>query len=268
MEPQSTPSRLSQIISAPIQSGSAIRSFFLWLWWKKLVLIIVSIIVFVSLVIAIALVIEPFSTPQGVFITNVTEGQATVSWTTVKPTKGIILISEDGKFPLSPVFADLIYKDDGEKGLPTVGRYLTHSVTIGNLKPLTVYQYQVYEGLRKAYLGSFVTAPTLSTIIQPNPVYGTVLQADGKTPLVGGLVYFRVEDGTNSSSTLSTLTNLAGRWTLDLANLRTPNFKASFVVQPNATQEVVVESGNKGTFKSATSSAFTKPWPTILLKRK
>lgn len=235
---------------------------------KKTIFFILMIPAVFASIVVIALFFEASSPPKEIAITNVSSGQATVSWTTDKPTKGVILISDNGRFPLSPIVADLIYKDDDEKGTPTIARYLTHSVTIGKLESDTRYQYRIYQGLKKVYQGEFKTAPILSDIATPNPVYGQVLAADGKTPVVGALVFLRVENNSVSSSILSTLTNLNGRWSIDLANLRTSDLKGPFTQNKTSVNQLIVESGNKGRFKSATSSAFTKPWATIILKAK
>lgn len=235
---------------------------------KKLILFIIFVPLVFAAIIIISLFFEPSTKPEGVNLTNQSDKSVTVTWTTKKPTKGIILISENGKFPLSPIVADLIYKDDDEKGTPTVGRYLTHSVTIGKLKPDTTYQYRIYQGLRYVYEGEFKTTTSLSDISTPNPVYGQILSAEDK-PVAGALVFLRVASSINShSSVLSTLTNINGRWSIDLSSLRSSDLSGPFTPSDKSTYEVIVESVNKGKFKSATTSAYLKPYPTILLKAK
>lgn len=211
--------------------------------------------------------IEPAATPQNIFFTNLTDHQATITWTTAKPTRSLIIASKDGKFPLLPlaIFGQAMSKDDGEKLLSKQGFYTTHHVTVEKLDPNTTYYFRIYQGLKNIYQGKFTTGPTLTTLTAPNPIYGRVLTSD-KKPAAGALVYFQEKQESSPSALLSTLTNQQGRWSLDLGNLRSANLKTSFPAKAKNIKEIVVEAGSKGKVKFATTSAQLNPAPDILLK--
>lgn len=228
--------------------------------------LILGIILAGLLLLAYALkLIEPSSEPQNILVSNITDQQVTVSWTTAKATRGLIVISENGQFPILPTFAKEVFKDDGEKKLARQRFYTTHHITIGNLTPNKTYQYLIYQGWKKIIQGQFTTGPTLSGISAPNPVYGRIISAR-KTPLVGALVYLQAETNEKKSALLSTLTNSEGRWNLDLGNLRTKDLKFTYKISSNSAEMILVEGANKGRGKAFTTSGKDQPWPDIIIK--
>lgn len=235
--------------------------------FRKLGWIFALILLFIALFLYGLKLVEPSSSPQNIFVTNISDHQATISWTTLKATKGVIVITEDGKFPILPVFARKTYKDDGEKKLARERFYTTHHVTIEGLSPRKTYQYLIYQGWKRMTGGSFATGPVLPSINNPNPVYGKVLTS-GKSPLTGAIVYFQVQTGKDKSALLSTLTNSAGRWSLDLGNLRTKDLKRSYKIATKSAEMVMVEAANKGKGRAFTNLGKDKPWPDILIREK
>lgn len=93
------------------------------------------ILIILGLLIYSTWLIEPSSSPLNLVFSNITDHQASISWVTDIPTKGTIVVSADSKFPILPIFAKDIQKDDGEKSTKKVGYYITHHITIGNLSP-------------------------------------------------------------------------------------------------------------------------------------
>ena len=174
--------------------------------------------------------IEPTSQPQNIFFTNITDHQATITYTTQKPTRSIVIVAKDNKFPLLPfsLLTKNMFKDDGEKLLSKQGFYTTHSVTAEKLDPNTSYYFRIYQGLKNVYQGKFATGSTLAALTAPNPIYGRVLTSDQRA-VAGALVYFQETQESSSSALLSTLTNSQGRWSLDLGNLRNANLKTSLI---------------------------------------
>src|SRR3990167_1726802 len=221
---------------------------------KKLLLIFFAIIFLVIGIFVIApFIAEPTSPPKEIFITNITEGQATITWSTDKPTKGTVKIQKD------------IYKDDGDKNKKSQGFYATHLVTISALRPAASYNYEIYQGWRKVSEGSFTTAIILNSINNPNPVYGRVIDSSNR-PQVGAIVYLTAKNQNGESALYSTLTNNEGRWQIDLANFRTRDLKAPFSLTTETVQEVVVQTGFRGKFKATTSMDNDQPWPDIIIK--
>lgn len=232
---------------------------------KRPFFILIIVFLIVAFILYVLKLIEPASAPQNILVSNISDRQATVSWTTTKATRGLLVVSEDGKFPILPIFAKKTYRDDGEKKTRRERFYTTHHVTIRELAPNKTYQYLIYQGWKKMIQGEFITGPTLASISTPNPVYGRVLSLD-KKPLVGAIVYFQVETDKEKSAVLSTLTNIEGRWNLDLGNLRTRDLKLNYKIASSSVEMVLVEGANKGRGKAFTRAGKDKPWPDIILK--
>ncbi|MFH0937321.1 MAG: fibronectin type III domain-containing protein [Candidatus Daviesbacteria bacterium] len=205
---------------------------------------------------------EPSSKPLNVFISNISDHQVSISWTTEKPTRGKILVSKGDNFPLLPIFTKS-YKDDGEKDISKTGFYTSHHVTIGNLDPQITYQFRIYQGFQKAYQGSLITAKTLNSLAGPQPIYGRVLAADKQTPAVGAIIYFQAGNEATKSSILSTLTNYEGRWSLDLSNLKDNSLTNIFPIDKETKELVIVEGGSSGRVKVERGSGKDSPWPDI-----
>lgn len=240
---------------------------------KHLVQVVVFLGSFLILIVVgsifLSFLFEPTSLPLRVSITNIADKGVSISWITKKPTKGAILISENNQFPSFPLFVKNWQKDDGEKNLKTMNFYTTHHITVGNLKPNTLYYFRIYQGLRNVYQGKMTTVYTLEKISPPFPVYGKVISADEKTPAIGAIVYLQLTDNRGSSSAiLSTLTNSEGRWSIDRGNIRTKDFKSIFVNSKDVKEQIIVATGNRESFKAETTSGNDRPWPDIILKVK
>lgn len=236
---------------------------------KVLLWLITALAGFLLILTAVSLFIyllEPTSPPQNVTIANTTNSQASISWTSKIPTRGAMIVSSDGKFPLLPIFINNLEKDDGEKDLKTMRLYLTHHVTIGALEEDKTYQFRIYQGLRMVYQGSFKTGPILVSISAPNPVYGRVVKADGKTGEAGALVYLWSQREASKSAFLSTITNTTGRWSLDLANLRSLDFRNGFLLSADTQEILLVDNGKGKKALVETKFGLDKPWPDVVLK--
>lgn len=238
---------------------------------SKLIIGVLSFVFLLLIFLYVLQLIEPSSTPQNVLVSNVTDHQVTISWTTRKATKGTLIIAADGNFPLLPSFAQKIYRDDGEKRLNKTNFYTTHYITIDNLSPNQTYQFIIYQGWKKKVQSSFATGSTLPSINTPIPVYGRVLAVDQK-PVIGALIYFHATNEASgsaqvtSSALLSALTNNEGRWAIDLANLRTAGLENSYLIGEKTIEEVTVDTGINNPVKAWTSTFSDNPWPDIILK--
>lgn len=232
---------------------------------QKIALPVFGVLGLFSLILILPTLLEPSSPPRNVLISNVTDQQVTVSWATKLATKGSMIVSRDGRFPFLPVFTKKLHRDDSDSNLPRQGFYTVHHVTVNGLKPSTTYQFKIYQGLWAVRQGQFATGNALSSLASPNPVYGRVLTKDSK-PVVGTVVYLRAVTETKKSTLLSTLTNLEGRWSLDVANLRTEDYRDTYRISAKTQEELVVDTGARGRVKSATTPGQDKPWPEIVLK--
>lgn len=235
----------------------------------------IKLALFVIAILALSVIIfssykvlsESFSQPKNVLVSNVSDKKVSISWSSEKATQGIVLISDKNSFPLLPQLSSFVYKDDGEKHLKRIGRYTTHHVTIENLSPEKEYFYQIYQGIRIASKGKFKTAKTPSSLGLPDPVYGRILRADGKTPLVGAIIYLQVSNEGSHSAVLSTMTNLKGGWMIDLSSLKSGDLRFKFPVSNKSKEIIIIEAGNLGRLKAETNINKDQPWPDLLIKK-
>ncbi|RJP47576.1 MAG: hypothetical protein C4584_00290 [Armatimonadetes bacterium] len=245
-------------------------------------LAIISVLVLLLGVYLLSIFTEPVSTPQDVSITNISDRQATISYTTKNGTRDKIFVSDTKTFPRLLAFSDDYLVDDRDLNKKNMSYYVLHNITVGNLAPGKLYRYKVYQGVREVYNGAFSTANTLDSIAFPSPVYGRVVANDGITPIEGAIVYFqainRVVGGKDSSrsavvgsgedersSVLSTITNNEGRWSVDMGNLKTQDLRDSFIVGKGAVEKVVVNVGGEK-FSAETVPGQDKPWPDIIVQ--
>src|SRR3989344_8248256 len=105
--------------------------------WKPLVGLLVAGFLIFGVLPLLIYIFEPSSPPLNIFVTNISDKQATVSWTTLKPTKGAVAIGKGS------------YKDDGDKTLSRQGFYTTHHITLTNLEPDKTYRYELKQGRHK-----------------------------------------------------------------------------------------------------------------------
>lgn len=226
---------------------------------KKIIGIAVILILFASMI----FLGELKSDPKNIYITNLTDKSATVSWVTQKPTKGTIIISQDGKFPLLPLFSSQIIKDDGDKNRSKAGIYKTHYVSVTDLSANAEYSFRIYQGWRVVWQGKFKTPDALNNIANPSPVYGRIANRSGN-PIVGAIVYFRLKNSVGESSILSAITNLQGRWSVDMGNTRSGDLKTPFQFSKDTVEEVGVETGREKV-KAKTDLKNDQPWPDIII---
>lgn len=220
---------------------------------KKRPKLLIVLSVLIILIPVISFFLEPTSPPQNILISNITDHQATISWITEKPTKGKILLNKN------------FWLDDWDKINKNEHLYTSHHVTVKNLEADKVYQFKIYQGLRGKVEGKFKTTKSLDTLSYPNSVYGKVILENEK-PAVGVIVYLRLVTPTEKSAVLSTLTNKEGRWSLDLANIRSEGKLAPMNIPLKSTEQIIVEGGVQGRVKAQTEYGKDKPWPTVILK--
>ncbi|MBI2611799.1 fibronectin type III domain-containing protein [Candidatus Gottesmanbacteria bacterium] len=148
--------------------------------------------------------------PSNIRITNISDSSFTVSWLTAKEATGYVLFWSESRSRLT-AFDDR--DTDGR-----LKKYITHHVTIKNLKENTIYSFEInsngraFNNAGKPY--SQATALKLSTTTNLDPSYGVILTTDN-SPATGTVVYLTV----GKSQPLSTLVKTAGTWLIPLNNL-------------------------------------------------
>lgn len=176
--------------------------------------------------------------PREVFVTNVTDSSATVSWITDSPSKGVVYYDSEnsflpwvlGFFGNSKAFDDrdvsvaqtecvkefndsVDVSDDFTVSGDTFdctnvevkksAKYYTHHITLMNLDSESVYSFRIGDGLWSWEVENFNAVETYSTLTEvrsPNPLFGNVITEEGVAINNDGIVYFVFNDHAIDSS--------------------------------------------------------------------
>lgn len=198
--------------------------------------------------------------PQNVVVTNITDGSATVTWTTTSPMKGIVYVKKDKGLlpgPLGIVESSMAYDDrdvsDAQKAcvdafnkkasetkdstfsvsgsnfdcenvkVTKAGSYYTHSVTMTNLDENSTYNFVVGDGIWsfKESVSTVKTFSVLDSVGEPMPVFGRIMGDDG-TYSRDAIVYITFNDGSESKDSIiySSAVNDDGGWYVDASSIR------------------------------------------------
>ena len=154
----------------------------------------------------------------GPVVTNIGDKQFTVTW--------VSDAAETGQVKWGTAADSLINTAEDGRGASTSDDTL--HVTITGLSQNTTYYFAVVSGgvtytqaSGSAY--AVATGPTLGAPNMPEMISGKVYQEDGTTPAEGAIVYLQI--GAASSQWLSALTDVAGTWGVDIANIRDENLQ-------------------------------------------
>lgn len=183
-------------------------------WWnRRFPAILGLLVVVVGLAVSVFLALkrgqastqatQPLS-PQDIRTTNVSFSSLTVSWTTSQTTTGFLSYGRE-----SDLGQTALDDRDGDSGEP--GLYRTHSVTLTDLNPETVYFFKIGSGQElfddQGALFQAKTAPLTSDSSVFDPAYGQVFNVDGSTA-EGAIVYLTIP----GCSPLSSLVKASGGW--------------------------------------------------------
>ena len=226
---------------------------------KKLLILIAGLII---LILGFGVLFFKSSPPEKIQITNITDRSLTISWITKRPIKGYVLYGKRKWQIVIPVLNFLTAKRvaDDHRKTETV-----HHVTLKNLEPETPYYLRIISGIRQYDLGVISTGPVLENLSSPSPVFGQVLEKDGRLA-ENIIIYLKIKGEKGESTELSTLTNEDGFWSLDLANLRIKDLKDSFSYTENDREYLFAEGGEKGSGSVSFDVGFDKPAATVKLK--
>ncbi len=197
------------------------------------------------------------ATPQEVKITNIADTSFSVSFVTSGDVSGTVNFGEDSSL-------GNIATDDRDQIAGKTEQYKTHHITLRYLKPNIRYYFKIISGDStfdnngEAYV--VTTAPQLAPSTTPaQPVYGTVLKADG-TPASGVIVYLNL----TNSVTLSTLVKSSGNWLVTLNTARTADL-SRFVNPKSSDRLEIFVQGVEGTSQVITTVNNAAPVPQITL---
>lgn len=170
---------------------------------------------------------SPDEDPISIQITNISDSQFSVSYTTNNKTIGTIMLGTD------PNSLDILVLDDRDQLNQQIENYKSHHISPKDLEPETTYYFSINSG-KKTFLNknapfSIKTGPVISS----NPPIQQPLSGDVKLPSGNnaneGIVYLN----TNGSQKISTLIN-NGKYILPLNSLLTENLSNYFLLNDNS----------------------------------
>lgn len=196
-------------------------------------------------------------TPMETAVTNVTDSSLSVIWTTQRPTTGAVEIRE-------PSGKKHVFFDERDVSAKALRKYPTHSVTVRNLTPATLYTFLILSNGRtffdsgKPYQGE--TAPPIQTPTQGlGPAYGAVMIATNQ-PADGALVLLTIE----GSQLLSSLVKPSGSWLIPLNLIRTQDL-TRYLTPAGRMTETLTVSFNGQTTSAVTDTFNDSPVPTMII---
>jgi len=198
--------------------------------------------------------------PKSVMVTNLTDTSFTFIWQTDELATGTLLVtSVSGK-----KYSAFDQRDITGK----MGKYLTHSITMRTLSPLTAYDVTILSNGKKFPINpkeekknfSVTTLPTLSSDTPlMDPAFGSIQTANG-LPAEGALVFLSLE----GSQMLSTLVKTSGSWIIPLSQIRTQDGAAYVSSQDRMNETLIVQLGG-GESRVTTDTFNDAPVPDIIL---
>ncbi len=200
-------------------------------------------------------------TPKEIKITNLTENSFTVSWLTEIPTTGFV------RYGTQATSLDQTVGDDRDQLSGSVDPFVTHHVTIRNLKPDTTYLFKIGSGTRRTLFdnnGQPYGQKTPTVLGAPPPAdtaYGTVVTQQS-SPADGAIVYLRLP----GAKSLSALVKSSGNWAASLSTARTEDLSAYATYDRQSTLvEIFVQAGSNNTASAVTVTANDSPVPPMTL---
>lgn len=156
---------------------------------------------------------KPTETPTQVFVTNLSNSSATITWITKEnETEGFVKYGTSAETITSAEF--------DERDGSTTGIYKTHSVQIAELEPSKEYHYKIVVGDQEYDNAgtpfTFTTLPSPDSAPNtPDPVEGSVTPSGENV-----IVYSFASNGTSRSTVVSALTNSSGNFAFDRTSLK------------------------------------------------
>lgn len=197
--------------------------------------------------------------PKNVKVTNITDATFTVSWITETSAIGFVNYGENNNLGIMAL-------DDRDLVSGSTNPYITHHITIKNLKPENKLYFKVGSNDKEFdYNGKLYEVNTAATLLSTppasDPVYGVIVKKDG-TPAEGAIVYLTI----NNSAPLSTLVKDTGSWVIPINQTRSFDLTKYATYQAVGSNEEIYIQFGKGEVASATTqTGKDKPYPNIML---
>ncbi len=189
---------------------------------------------------------------QGVYITDINDRSAVISWVTSDPVKTELIYSEKNITFLSQFIGSKLgydIRDQEETGeleyvLQKRENYYVHYVLVGNLKPETQYYFAIKNGVflnRMKYINTFTTTKQREVVETPDIAYGNVMNQDGNL-ISDTLLIFQLTniDDTNKSQQISYITDGENGWTANFSNLWNSTFEDQYSKEEDTYLEIQI----------------------------
>ena len=203
--------------------------------------------------------LDPESAPKKIKITNVTDSQFSVSWTTSKAAIGLVKYGTTS----SP---DSSLPDDRDQRSGEKTAFKTHYVTLSGLKPLTKYYFKIGSGSEKNLFDNngkpyeITTGPALGAQPPSDLINGKAVAESGG-PAAGAIVYATLPE----TAPLSAQVKVDGTWLIPLSSARIPDLSDYATYDPQTTLIDIFVQGEEKTAKATTNTANDSPVPEIAL---
>lgn len=198
---------------------------------------------------------------QGVYITDLNDRSAMVSWVTTDPVKTELLYSTNKITLLSNFFGsergydrrDLEEVDLLEYKLKKMGKYFVHSVLLRNLTPETQYYFSIKNGIFfniGQYINTLTTTKSLGEVETPEVAYGKVINQSGGL-MSDTLLVFELTnlDDTNKSQQVSYVLDGKTGWSANFSNLWNNSFEEKYTREEETYLKIYIINSNGETTK-------------------
>jgi len=193
--------------------------------------------------------------PQAVKITNISDHSFTVSWLTLRPSKGALKLNEEK----GEIFLDQRDVPSGQSK-----SYLTHYVVVDQLAPNRKYRFELLINEKLYTEESFVVQTAAPVNTTPPPAdfaFGLVLDSQEK-PLPDVIVFLSLPNATPISS----LTDQEGKWSIPLGTTYRQDLSDLLQYNPqNQIVEITAVASYNLTATQQTTTRNLHPAPPIIL---
>ena len=197
--------------------------------------------------------------PREVKISNIEAASITISWVTDKAAAGWVKYGES-ESTMNMTVSDIRDQQSGNSGI-----FRTHYVTVGGLKPATMYKLLLGSGNNIYNLNgepyTVSTGPLIDQSPEADVAYGQVVTGGGD-PAEGAVVYLQLP----GAGLMSELVKNSGSWVIPIAKSRTSDLTKYVKYDPEKeTVRIWVQDGELGMAEVATLTSLDSPVPNIEL---
>lgn len=211
-------------------------------------IIVLGIVVGVFLTLQQQIIVSkasPDVTAQNITLSNLTDNEVTLSWTTPTPASSFISLGQT-------TLNEQTFLDDKDSKTPKP--HLMHYVTVKNLLPKTTYQYKIVTG-KISSQGQLTTATPTNLQTGARPVIGSVLDED--KVVEEGIAYLSIDGATTQSAQVK-----MGNFLIPTSQIRKADLSGSLPLTEDTIAKLTIissEGSASAVFKFATADKLLSP---------